>query len=83
MNAQDEINKAIGVVKARMDYVIRYEDSEGDSLEEWDALCKAICSLEKWRDGGSTGNLPETPRQMIWFKQQAQLCCKENGYAIV
>ena len=82
MTVKDEINKAIGTVKARMDYVIRYGDSEEDSLEEYDTLCKAICSLEKWRDCDSTHNIPETPRQMIWFKQQAQLRCKENGYAI-
>lgn len=83
MNVKEEIDKAIGVLKARMDYVLRCEDNAGNSCEERDLLFKAICSLEKWRDSDGTHYIPETVRQMIWFGQQAQLCCKENDYKII
>jgi hypothetical protein len=82
MNVKDEINKAIGVAKARIDYVNKYEDIQGDSFEECEVLRKAICSLEKWRDSDSTRHIPDVARQMIWFKQQALLSCAENNYAI-
>lgn len=82
MNAKDEINKAIGVLEARMEYVLQHEPG-ADLSEEWDLLSKAISSLEKWRDSSSTRNLPEIPRQMIWFKQMARICCKENGYTVI
>lgn len=59
MNAKDEINRAIGVVKARMDYLINHENFEN---EEYEALCRATCSLEKWRDDDCTHYLPEIAR---------------------
>lgn len=70
MNAKDEINRAIGVVKARMDYLINHENFEN---EEYEALCRATCSLEKWRDDDCTHYLPEIAGRLIWFKQQAQV----------
>lgn len=73
MNVTEEINKAIGVAKARLDYLFRYEASPGNfPEEEYNVIYKAICSLERWRDDSVTHNLPEIARQMIDLKQWEQ-----------
>jgi hypothetical protein len=69
MNVKDEISKAIGVVRARMDYIMNYECSFGDFPEdEYNALCKAVCSLEKWRDDSETHNIPQIAERLIGLK---------------
>jgi hypothetical protein len=75
ISVQDEINRAIGVLKARADYIMKNWGFVGEEFteEEYTALCKAICSLEKWRDHECTHYLPEIARQLIFFKQQAQV----------
>jgi hypothetical protein len=71
MNVKDEINRAIGVARARQDYLIRYEGFRGCDFpeDEYNAICTAIYSLERWRDDSETQNLPEIARQMIDLKQ--------------
>ena len=82
INIRDEINKAIGVLKARMDCVLR-ESSPGDEswVEEYTALEQAAYSLEKWRDDEIHHHLPELAQQAIWFKQcqQCQVSAKETA----
>ena len=72
MNVKDEMNKAIGVLEARMDYIIKMDDAGKGWQEEYNALYKAVHSLEKWRDDSYTQTLPDMARQMIWFKQAAR-----------
>ena len=74
MNVKNEINKAIGVLEARREYLITNEGFAGEfSEDEFNALCLAMHSLEKWRDEDCTHLLPDVARQKIWFKQYA-LC---------
>jgi len=49
LNVKTEMKKAIGVLEARMEYLIKHEGFSGDfSEEEYNTLCGAISSLEKW-----------------------------------
>jgi hypothetical protein len=70
MSVKDEINRAIGVAKARLDYLINYEGFAGNFAEdEYNAICKAIYSFERWRHDDATHYLPEAAKQLIDLKQ--------------
>jgi hypothetical protein len=74
IEAKDEMNKAIGVLKARIEYIINnYTLAENFSEDELNALSYSMNSLKKWRDDEVTNFIPEVARQLIWFKQVDQL----------
>ena len=74
INAKDEMNKAIGVLKARMEYIINNTTLvENFPEEELNALSFTKCSLERWRDDDATNFISEVARQLIWFKRVEQI----------
>jgi hypothetical protein len=74
INAKDEMNKAIAVLKARIEYIINSTTLvENFPEEELNALSFTKCSLERWRDDDVTNFIPEVSRQLIWFKQVEQI----------
>jgi hypothetical protein len=74
IKAKDEINKAIAVLKARIDYIIENTTVADDfPEEELNALSFSACSLRRWRDDDATNFIPEVARQLIWSKQIRQI----------
>jgi hypothetical protein len=74
INAKNEINKTIAVLKARIQGIIDNSTNADDFPEEQlNALSFSIYSLERWRDDEVTNFIPEVARQLIWFKQVDQL----------
>jgi hypothetical protein len=76
--AKDEINKAIGVLKARLDYLFKNSIFENLSEDEFNALNFSIGSLERWCDEETIDVIPDEARQLIWFKQAEQF--REKNY---
>jgi hypothetical protein len=74
INVKDEINKAIAVLKARIEYIMSTTtNTENFPEEEISALSFSIYSLKRWRDDSVTNFIPEVARQLIWFKQIKQI----------
>jgi hypothetical protein len=74
IKAKDEINKAIGVLKARIDYIINNTTTADVFPEdELNALSFSMYSLKKWNEDDVTKLIPEVARQLIWFKQVEQI----------
>ena len=71
---KDEIDEAIAVLKARIEYIMSNTTlAENFPEEEINALSFSICSLKRWRDDDVTDLIPEVARQLIWFKQVEQI----------
>lgn len=66
MDVKEEINKAIGVINARKEFLTNWGDI---SFNEWNAFEIVEASLKSWRDEDSTKNIPEIARQRIWLNQ--------------